>query len=50
MRKLHHSMFVSGVLAIAAAGFLVGCSSDGETRQPSETGGASGSGSTGDDD
>ena len=38
MKKLHHSMFVSGVAAIAAAGFLVGCSSDGETEQPSDTG------------
>lgn len=38
MKKLHHSMFVSGVAAIAAAGFLVGCSSDDETEQPSDTG------------
>jgi hypothetical protein len=35
MKKFHHSVFVSGLAAIAAAGFLVGCGS--ETEQSTET-------------
>jgi hypothetical protein len=38
MKKLHRSTFVSGVAAIAVAGFLVGCSSDDDIEQPSDTG------------